>query len=169
MEYSDSVLARFWSKVDKSGDCWVWTAARMPSPMEYGVFGIRAGMVKRAHRFSWELSNGDIPVDLCVLHRCDNPPCVNPDHLFLGTRVENIADMVAKGRNAKGDKHRSRKYPERLLRGEDSPSARLSEMDVKSIRARVAAGESQYSVAAAFGIKQPYVSLVVNRKRWKHV
>jgi hypothetical protein len=94
---------RFWTRVDKSGECWVWTGAHLPTG--YGrLTGAKRGMY--AHRFSWELHNGPIPDGLLVCHKCDNPPCVRPDHLFLGTNVDNIRDRDAKGRgNGGGGPH----------------------------------------------------------------
>lgn len=89
---------RFWEKVDKSGDCWLWTGSR--NEKGYGSFGGADGKLCPAHRKSYELSVGPIPDGLWVLHRCDNPPCVNPAHLFLGDRQANVDDMMAKGRNA---------------------------------------------------------------------
>src|SRR5678816_2871477 len=92
---------RFWSKVDQSGDCWIWTAHHLSSG--YGLIGtgsMRDGTRRGslAHRVSWELAYGTIPDGLFVCHRCDNPSCVRPDHLFLGTCKDNAADSVAKGR-----------------------------------------------------------------------
>lgn len=94
------IAERFWPKVDVRGheECWEWTASR--KERGYGVFsrpGHNNGALK-AHRVSWELANGPIPDGLCVLHRCDNPPCVNPAHLFLGTIADNNRDMSLKGR-----------------------------------------------------------------------
>ena len=95
---------RFWEKVDKNGPihptlttpCWIWTA--FCNADGYGVFGTGAKTLISPHRFSWELHFGPIPDGLWVLHKCDNPPCVNPSHLFLGTQLDNIQDMLSKGR-----------------------------------------------------------------------
>lgn len=90
-------VARFLAKVGIGSldECWEWTAARHPSG--YGTFYFN-GKWSRAHRTAWELANGPIPEGLLVLHRCDNPPCVNPRHLWLGTDADNTRDMIAKGR-----------------------------------------------------------------------
>jgi hypothetical protein len=98
---SGAIEERFWLKVNKSGPvvrddlgpCWVWTGRTRNTG--YGGFG-RSWL---AHRFAWELTNAPIADGLCVLHRCDNPPCVNPAHLFLGTQADNNRDCGAKGRN----------------------------------------------------------------------
>lgn len=102
-----SLEERLWSRVDKNGPipdhrpdlgpCWVWTGSKHRG-RQHGQIGLRAGVLLWTHRLSWELTNGPIPGGLFVLHHCDNPPCVNPDHLWLGTQRDNVADMVAKGR-----------------------------------------------------------------------
>jgi len=197
-----SLERRFWSKVDRSGGpdaCWPWTAARF-GPESYGAFWKAGkGTNEGAHRRAWEAANGPIPDDLCVLHRCDNRPCCNPAHLFLGTYLDNVRDMIAKGRDSRGDDHWARKHPERvargdrvgarrhperyprgdrhparlhpecLARGERAGSAKLTESDVIAIRTRSAAGELGCVLAREFGISRGAVSRIVLRKTWKHV
>ena len=91
-------IARFWAKVRKTDGCWLWTAGTFARRYGYGQFGLN-GHPHKAHRLAWEFTNGPIPEGLSVLHHCDNPPCVNPAHLFLGTRGDNTRDMMMKGRS----------------------------------------------------------------------
>lgn len=91
-------LDRFWAQVQKSNECWLWTGAKQTTG-GYGIMHV-SNIRHRAHRFSYELHNGPIPPGLCVLHRCDVPACVNPDHLWTGTRADNTKDMIKKGRAA---------------------------------------------------------------------
>lgn len=103
--------ARFWRKVDQTGDCWVWSGA--VSDKGYGSMGGPDGVTLLVHRFSWEIHYGPIPPGMFVCHRCDNRPCVRPEHLFLGTAKDNTRDMMAKGRNRyvafSGDDHWKRR------------------------------------------------------------
>jgi hypothetical protein len=98
---------RFWSKVDKTTECWIWTGSI--TPKGYGQFYFR-GTVETSHRVSWILTFGDIPNNLYVCHICDNPKCVRPDHLFVATQATNLRDMMKKGRR----KYRSRFSEEEL-------------------------------------------------------
>lgn len=106
-QLTDSDISRFWSKVSKSDDCWLWMASRCgyryKSGGGYGQF-VKGRNVWYAHRVSWTIQNGSIPDGLQVLHRCDNPFCVKPDHLFLGTQLDNMKDCRSKGREAVGEK-----------------------------------------------------------------
>ena len=181
---------RFWSKVDKSGGedaCWLWTAGAD----KYGYGSIRLGkLVVRSYRVAYTLTHGEIPHDGsyhggCVCHKCDNPPCCNPAHLFLGTHRANIADRTKKGREAKGDNHSSRTHPERLARGDRSGSrlhpesrprgeghafCKLKASQVIEIRARFAAGGiTQKDLASEFAMSAPYISNIISRRKWKHI
>lgn len=89
---------RFWRRVDKTDDCWLWTGGS--NGLGYGVFGIATGQTMGAHRYSWQIVFGPIPDGMFVCHQCDTPACVRPDHLFLGTHEDNMVDMVSKGRQA---------------------------------------------------------------------
>lgn len=150
---------RFWAKVTKAdpGSCWEWQAAR--DPLGYGFFRMEPSKpMWRAHRAAWTLTNGSIPAGMIVCHYCDNPPCVNPIHLFLGTDADNCADRVAKDRSSRMISH----Y------GETSPLAKLTAEQVEEIRRRYAAGGVlQRELGEEFGIGQTQVGRIVRRVRWK--
>ena len=127
----------------------------------------------QAHRLAWTQAYGPIPDGLCVLHRCDNPPCINVGHLFLGTKADNAADRDAKGRGrypgTRGDRNGMRVHPESIRRGSANPRASLTEADIPIIRARLAAGEQQWDVARSYGVNQPAISSIVRGRTWRHV
>lgn len=157
------VAARLEERLDRSGGpnaCHLWTGSTANG---YGVLGIKSPRAtKKTHRLAWELANGPIPDGLCVLHRCDVRACCNVAHLFLGTLADNIADMVAKGRQARGPTKRS-------VRGEAHAHARLTTPMVVALRTRLAAGETGRSLATEYGIAVSTVSAVKTRRLWKHV
>lgn len=150
---------RFWSKVRKSLDgCWEWTAYR--DKRGYGRMGTTDPRGRQvliyAHRVSYEMHLERPPADRDVLHKCDNPSCVRPDHLFLGTQAQNNADMIAKGR------HRS-------VAGEANHNAKATCDVVREMRARHRAGESAASLGRQFGISNGNACNIVKGKAWKHV
>ena len=145
---------RFWEKVHRSEGCWEWTAHRKQGG--YGQFNLCNGRgLILAPRFAWEEYNGPIPEGLNVLHRCDNPPCVRPDHLFLGTIADNQADMAAKGRSP---------------RGEVNGRVKLTEDQVMTIRARYAlTGVTQGQLADDYGVTRSNIGCIVGGKSWRHL
>jgi hypothetical protein len=147
--------ARFWSKVSKSPDgCWEWTAGRLFEG-DYGAYRYQ-GRTQRAHRVSWEMLFGKIPEGFVICHACDNPRCVRPEHLFLGTHKDNMQDMVRKGRA-------------RPLAGEHAPAAKLSKLDVSRIRRRYAKGKvSQAELAEEYALHPTQISRIINGRKWKH-
>lgn len=160
----------FWSKVTKTDSCWLWTGKKVG--MGYGSFAHgKHHAVKhyRAHRLSYEWAYGSIPAGLNVLHDCDNPACVRPDHLKLGTHQDNMDDKVRKGRQAKGMNTSVYLYPEHRARGERSGQANLSDIKVLAIRAEYANGHSMSGIARQFAVSVGCINFVVKRKTWKHI
>ncbi len=150
---------RFWSHVDKSpglgpnGDCWEWSASC--NKCGYGAIGV-GNRVLRAHRAIWIATNGH--TDFLVLHKCDNRKCVRLEHLFVGTQLDNVIDMVKKGR------HKNTAFI-----GEDNSQAKLSCDKVKAIKSMLALGISQMDVARKFGVSNSAISLISLGRSWKHV
>jgi hypothetical protein len=147
---------RFWSKVAVAGpdECWEWQ--RMRQRQGYGMYSV-SGKMKYAHRVAWEFMHGPISDGLHVLHKCDNPPCCNPNHLFLGTHTDNMRDMFAKGRC-------------HSARGERNVNSKLTEVIVKEMRRLYATGaHTQTDLAAMYGVHVSLVHLVVRGKIWKHL
>jgi hypothetical protein len=150
---------RFWSKVDKSGDCWLWTGCTFVRGD--GVFRM-GGKNYHAARLAYEWTYGPIPAGMLVCHRCDTPACCRPDHLFLGKPADNSRDMVEKGRQAQGERHGRHLHPERYVYGEAAPHTKLTTAQVAEIRRRYAAGGiSQTTLADEYGIHQASLSRIV--------
>lgn len=150
--------AEFWAKVDKSGDCWIWTGHKNKG---YGMVRRRefSKWQVQAHRYSWFLTHAEWP-DKFVCHKCDNPPCVNPDHLFLGTYQDNFDDMRKKGR----ERHRA-------VSGELQGSSKLTEHQVRLIRGLcdLDIGITHQTIADMFSIDRSNVGKIAQRIAWKHV
>jgi hypothetical protein len=188
IETIDDLLS--YCTLDPKTGCLVWSGGKDWDG--YGAF-LFQGKQWRTNRLAWLLSKGEYPGKLKVCHTCDNPPCCNPEHLWLGTIKQNSHDMVAKGRAprcgprnpARGERHGSRTRPERVPRGERSGrvthpertargerggNAIKSTAEVLEIRRRYAAGEGQRSIAAAFGISRSHVSNLVRKGgAWAHL
>lgn len=157
-----AVEVRFWSKTDVRGpeECWPWLASTARGG--YGQFAIRHGSLTPAHRYAWTLANGPIPDGLWVLHSCDNPPCCNPAHLFLGTQQDNVDDMCSKRR------HWAHKGMSGN-RGTKNGRAKLNDADVHLIRHRFACGESQSRIALDYPVSRIKIGHIVRRESWSHL
>lgn len=179
---------------DAESGCWLWTANRQKNG--YGLFSMN-GTPRGAHRIAYELYVGPIPDGLYVCHACDVKRCVRPDHLWLGTQADNLADMVRKGRSATGDKHGtrtrpervasgdkngsrkhperlargdshySRLHPERISRGEQHYATKLTDEDVIAIRAAV--GLTQKQIAIQYNVVPSTIGLIRGGKTWAHL
>lgn len=148
MELKDKQILRFKSKYTVTESCWEWVANK--NQRGYGIFSLNDKSVG-AHRVSFLISKGEIPIGLCILHSCDNPSCVNPEHLFLGTHQDNMDDRSAKGRVPKEDKH---------------PNAKLTTEQVLKIR-----HDGRYAklIAHEYGISKDQVNKIRTFRSWKFI
>lgn len=145
--------------------CIEWPRAK--SSAGYGQFRY-AGRAVYAHRWMWVMCFGDIPDGMEVCHTCDNPACVNPAHLFLGTHAENMHDAAMKGRTSSGDNHYSRLHPERVPRGDSHPHAKLNRELVSEIRKiHAEGGVEQSDLAARYGVCKATMHDVIHNKSWR--
>lgn len=178
---------RFWSYVDAStgpDSCWLWSGAIHHS----GYGSVRFNRKQyQAHRVAWDLVNGPMPVEMFACHACDTPACCNPSHIWPGTAKQNTADSTAKGRRIylsgvanpahrhrdrlpRGDSHYTRLNPEKAVRGSRHGQAKLSDQQVREIRAEYdRGGGSQRVLASRHGVSQSLISLIVLRRNWDHV
>ncbi len=148
---------RFWGKVhiQNATSCWLWLGGRSASG--YGFFWFR-GRMCQAHRVAWELTKGTIPSVTCVLHSCDTPLCVNPRHLWLGSKRDNANDAVSKGRL----------QPPRNF-GEANGQAKLKDFQVLQIKSLYRKGLTQYAIADHFAVDQSRISRILNARSWTHI
>lgn len=184
-DLTDVTMERFWSLVEKgsSDECWAWRGPR--DAAGYGRFRV-ANRPEVAHRVAYTHAIGPIPRGLFGCHRCDNPSCVNPAHIFIGTSQDNFNDMRRKGRAAsaangkhgsvtcpesipRGDSHYLRMHPEKVARGSANPNAVLDEAQVLSIRELAVSGVSRRRLSALFGAAKVTIDRIVNGKSWRHV
>lgn len=155
--------ARFWAKVNVLGkqECWEWQGTI--SNNGYGQMHRKRKQLY-PHRVAWELTHGGIPKGVFVCHHCDNKPCCNPSHLFLGTSAENTRDAMKKGLLPRGSKNWMFGKS-----GEKHPNAKLTDSKVAEIRNRCANGEPQLTVAKCYGITQTNVWRIVHKITWGHI
>jgi hypothetical protein len=166
--FNPETVKRFWQKVQKTETCWLWTASLRNKG--YGAFGYTVNgkaINGRAHRFSYELHIGSIPDGLFVLHTCDTPACVNPAHLFLGTNLDNVRDMMEKGRHLSGGTHcgSSGKW----IHGTSHHRAKLNAEKVREIRQLHEDGMTNLAIGKLFNVSVGTVSNVINHISWKHI
>ena len=146
-------IDRFWNKVDKTStpnNCWTWTASR--SKDGYGLFYFPGG--GRAHRFSYIISKGPISKGLLVRHVCDNPSCVRPEHLELGTHKDNMQDKVSRNRSIKGT---------------NNSNSKLNDNNIIEIRKLRNLGQTLQSLADQFNVSKPTIWHIVHHKKWTHI
>ncbi len=158
-------MERFWVKADRSGgddSCWLWTAGCTGNG--YGAFK-DCGKSFAAHRLAYELAYCRVPDGMVVCHTCDTPKCVNPSHLFLGTHADNAADRNRKNRQSTGD----RVSPERRPHGETHHSAKLTEVQVRTIRSMALAGTPCPEIALKFGVDRQTIWKITRNRIWRRV
>lgn len=150
----DNALRRFWSNVDKSGKCWIWTRGKTGAGYGHLRFN---GKLTYAHRVAFELTYGAVLPGLFICHSCNNPPCCNPKHLWVGTPADNMSDRDRKGRQYINGRP-----------GEQNHNAKLTRIQVDEIRSIYAQGDySQRRLAEVFGISNGNIAAILQHKTWK--
>lgn len=163
------ITKMFWERVKITPDCWLWIGNLNKKRGGYGYFKSK-GKIWRAHRLSYEIHCGEFDKNMDVCHKCDNPPCVNPNHLFLGTAKDNCQDTARKGRTRRGKDHGLNVHPERKPWGERNGNAKLNKESVISIRelysSRIFSADQ---LSKKYGVSPFTIYRVVNRKLWPNV
>lgn len=170
--FDQAFRKKFWSRIEKGDRCWEWTAGCTAA----GYGQLQARKINKApmlaHRVSWELRHGPIPHRLHVLHKCDNPACVRPAHLFLGTQRDNNLDRDRKGRVASGDRNGARTHPDRNpfirnrgsgIKGDNHPNSKITDLQVKRLREEFDTGVPRAKIAAKYGLSITHVYRIGSR------
>lgn len=154
------IEVRFWRFITRGApnDCWEWQGNR--NKKGYGIIAEQTGRTL-AHRLSWIIHYDPIPGDLRVLHTCDNPPCCNPSHLFLGTQADNVRDMDNKGRRGNGGGTKAL--------GELSHQAKLKSTDIPVIRRLHKEGATYAEIARRYAVSAQSINAIIAGKTWKHI
>jgi hypothetical protein len=161
---------RFWDLVEKTDGCWLWKGSTASYRLGYGSFHPDADTRVRAHRYSYELHYGRVPDGLYVLHRCDTPACVRPDHLWLGSKAENNSDRALKGRSATGERNGQHTKPGSTARGSQHGMAKLDEATVREIRSRYKPFVvTRAHLTREYGVSRSLIDQIIDRQIWKHV
>lgn len=153
------IEAYFWQRVEKSDHCWLWkgnSGSSRPGT-HYGVIQYRDGKKMKtvyAHRLAYLLSNGSIGEGEVICHKCDNPLCVNPDHLFAGTHADNRRDCVAKGRGCFGERH---------------PNARFRDADIEQMHMMYQGGRPKAEIEARFLLRRDHLNAILRGAIWNHI
>ncbi len=149
-----TLVCRFWSKIKikAPNKCWEWKGTKSHG---YAIIRVNRHNVKAA-RLAYKIKHGEVPVNMFILHKCDNPGCVNPNHLFPGTQADNNKDMAQKNRC-------------NPLKGEDNPLSKLTEKDVIKIRAKLNQGFTHRQIAKEFSVSYFLIGSIKRKKAWKHL
>ena len=159
---------RFWRSVAVGAPdaCWLWKGGRLH--FGHGAVDVN-GKQDRAHRIAWILTVGPIPAGLCVLNRCDNPPCCNPLHLFLGTKADNVLDRDRKGRTARGERHALHAHPEKAAVGERNGRAKITAAMIPMIHQLRREGQTLRLIAERFGLGTSQVHRIIKGESWQRL
>jgi hypothetical protein len=169
-----STEARFWDKVQRGSECWLWTAR--VDRCGYGAFSLSRRTIVRAHRFSWELERGPVPARACLLHRCEQRRCVNPDHLYIGSAHEQIRQprsrrprLTPLGLGGRRKRHWTQRTPAKVRRGARSNLSKLCADEVREIRARWQEGAPVAELALQFDVVPETIVNIVRFRTWRDV